>query len=140
MLLHSLNYSKSYLKVQIFHLQTGHINLFTVRHDTGRLCHVMNGRRGPVSALSMEHDEKGYFSAGWDGEALVSRSQRPLYAKFHCTLSERSWFYDFPAMGSEHRSDCEKIQRTWCTACRHRRATSYLRILWSTYFKGQSLD
>lgn len=32
----------------------------------------MNGHRGPVSALSMEHDEKGYFSAGWDGEALVS--------------------------------------------------------------------
>lgn len=31
----------------------------------------MNGHRGPVSALSMEHDEKGYFSAGWDGEALV---------------------------------------------------------------------
>lgn len=45
-----------------------------MRHDTGRLCHVMNGHRGPVSALSMSHDEKGYFSAGWDGEALVSLS------------------------------------------------------------------
>lgn len=32
---------------------------------------MMNGHRGPVSALAMEHDEKGYFSAGWDGEALV---------------------------------------------------------------------
>jgi hypothetical protein len=62
-------------------LQTGHINLFTVRHDTGRLCHVMNGHRGPVSALSMEHDEKGYFSAGWDGGALVSHSLRPRQAK-----------------------------------------------------------
>ena len=57
-----------------FRSQTGHINLFTVRHDTGRQCHVMNGHRGPVSALSMEHDEKGYFSAGWDGEALVSHN------------------------------------------------------------------
>lgn len=31
----------------------------------------MVGHRGPVSAMSMRHDEKGFFSAGWDGEALV---------------------------------------------------------------------
>ncbi|KAF8892532.1 WD40-repeat-containing domain protein [Infundibulicybe gibba] len=49
---------------------TGHINLFTIRHEPGRLCHVMNGHRGPVSALSMDHEEKGFFSAGWDGEAI----------------------------------------------------------------------
>ncbi|KAH9951464.1 WD40 repeat-like protein [Amylocystis lapponica] len=48
----------------------GHINLFTVRHDPGRLCHAMRGHRGPVSALALQHDEKGFFSAGWDGEAL----------------------------------------------------------------------
>ncbi|KII88424.1 hypothetical protein PLICRDRAFT_623739 [Plicaturopsis crispa FD-325 SS-3] len=48
----------------------GHINLFTVRHEPGRLIHVMNGHRGPVSSLCLEHDEKGFFSAGWDGEAL----------------------------------------------------------------------
>jgi len=53
-------------------MQSGHINLFTVRHEPGRLCHVMNGHRGPVSALSIDYDEKGYFSAGWDGEAIVS--------------------------------------------------------------------
>lgn len=53
-------------------IQSGHVNLFTVRHEPGRLCHVMNGHRGPVSALSLDHDEKGYFSAGWDGEAIVS--------------------------------------------------------------------
>ncbi|KAG1905805.1 WD40 repeat-like protein [Suillus fuscotomentosus] len=48
----------------------GHINLFTVRHDPGRLVHVLaNGHRGPISALSIDHDEKGFFSAGWDGEA-----------------------------------------------------------------------
>ncbi|KAF5380894.1 hypothetical protein D9615_004006 [Tricholomella constricta] len=49
---------------------TGHINLFTTRHEPGRLFHVMIGHRGPVSALSMDHDEKGFFSAGWDGEAI----------------------------------------------------------------------
>jgi hypothetical protein len=60
-------------------IQSGHINLFTVRHEPGRVCHVMNGHRGPVSALSLGHDEKGYFSAGWDGEAIVSHV---------CALSE----------------------------------------------------
>lgn len=50
--------------------QRGHINLFTVRHDPGRLIHVLHGHRGPVSALSIDHDEKGLFSASWDGEAM----------------------------------------------------------------------
>jgi WD40 repeat protein len=51
--------------------QTGQINLFTVRHEPGRLFHVMQGHRGPVSALALQHDERGFFSAGWDGQALV---------------------------------------------------------------------
>ncbi|KAI0933099.1 hypothetical protein AcV7_004673 [Taiwanofungus camphoratus] len=48
----------------------GHVNLFTVRHDPGRLCYTMRGHRGPVTALALQHDEKGFFSAGLDGEAL----------------------------------------------------------------------
>ncbi|KAF9535289.1 WD40-repeat-containing domain protein [Crepidotus variabilis] len=48
----------------------GYINLFTVRHDPGRLIHVLNGHRGPVSALALDYDEKGFLSAGWDGEAI----------------------------------------------------------------------
>ncbi|KAI0306465.1 WD40 repeat-like protein [Multifurca ochricompacta] len=48
----------------------GQINLFTVRHEPGRLFHVMQGHRGPVSALALQHDERGFFSAGWDGQAL----------------------------------------------------------------------
>jgi transcriptional activator SPT8 len=31
----------------------------------------MDGHRGPVSALALDADEKGFFSAGWDGEAIV---------------------------------------------------------------------
>ncbi|EKM55353.1 uncharacterized protein PHACADRAFT_173464 [Phanerochaete carnosa HHB-10118-sp] len=50
--------------------EPGHISLFTVRHEPGRLCHIFPGHRGPVSAMSMAHDEKGFFSAGWDGEAM----------------------------------------------------------------------
>ncbi|CAL1704691.1 unnamed protein product [Somion occarium] len=49
----------------------GNINLYTVRHEPGRLCHVMNGHRGPVSAMAMEYDEKGFYSAGWDSEAYL---------------------------------------------------------------------
>ncbi|EMD38271.1 hypothetical protein CERSUDRAFT_152998 [Gelatoporia subvermispora B] len=48
----------------------GQINLFTVRHEPGRLVHSMFRHRGPVSALALQHDEKGFFSAGWDGEAV----------------------------------------------------------------------
>ncbi|KAG6866966.1 hypothetical protein C0991_003882 [Blastosporella zonata] len=49
---------------------SGHINLFTTRHDPGRVFCSMTGHRGPVSSLSMSHDEKGFFSAGWDGDAI----------------------------------------------------------------------
>lgn len=48
----------------------GHINLFTVRHEPGRLAHVLSGaHRGAISALALDHHEKGFFSAGWDGDA-----------------------------------------------------------------------
>jgi len=30
----------------------------------------MQGHRGPVSAISLQHDERGFFSASWDGQAL----------------------------------------------------------------------
>ncbi|KAJ3889446.1 WD40 repeat-like protein [Lentinula edodes] len=48
----------------------GPINLFTVRHEPGRLCHTLVGHRDLVSSLSLNHDEKSLFSASWDGEAI----------------------------------------------------------------------
>ncbi|KAI0054140.1 WD40 repeat-like protein [Auriscalpium vulgare] len=48
----------------------GNINLYTIRHEPGRVFHTFQGHRGPVSALSLDHDEQGFFSAGWDGDAL----------------------------------------------------------------------
>ncbi|TDL24756.1 WD40 repeat-like protein [Rickenella mellea] len=50
--------------------QHGHINLFTVRHEPGRFITSLHGHRGPVSSLSMAHDEKSFFSASWDGDTL----------------------------------------------------------------------
>ncbi|KAF9075225.1 WD40-repeat-containing domain protein [Rhodocollybia butyracea] len=48
----------------------GPINLFTVRHEPGRLCHTLVGHRDLVSSLALNHDEKSLFSASWDGEAI----------------------------------------------------------------------
>ncbi|KAF8710528.1 WD40 repeat-like protein, partial [Rhizoctonia solani] len=48
----------------------GNINLFTVRHDPGRLHFVLRGHKGPTSGLALSADEKKVYSAGWDGHAL----------------------------------------------------------------------
>ena len=66
------------------------MNLFTVRHEPGRLCHTMKAHRGPVSALSLDHEEKGFFSAGWDGEAIVG-SMRARTALFILWNSFQQW-------------------------------------------------
>ncbi|KAF8328886.1 WD40-repeat-containing domain protein [Cantharellus anzutake] len=49
---------------------SGNINLFTIRHETGRIHHVLRGHSGPVSSLSLSNDEMSLFSAGWDSNAL----------------------------------------------------------------------
>lgn len=43
----------------------------------------MNGHRGPVSALSMDHEEKGFFSAGWDGEAIVGNIYAHSFSSYN---------------------------------------------------------
>ncbi|KAL5511215.1 SPT8_2 [Sanghuangporus vaninii] len=48
--------------------EKGHINLFTVRHEPGQFITAMHGHRNLVSSLAMQHDEMGFFSAGWDGD------------------------------------------------------------------------
>lgn len=42
--------------------------------------HTMDGHRDAVSSMAMEHDQKGFFSAGWDGEAFVSLQYVLLYS------------------------------------------------------------
>jgi transcriptional activator SPT8 len=74
-----------YLSRDLSNYQTGQINLFTVRHEPGHLFHAMQGHRGPVSALSLRHDERVFFSAGWDGQALV-RHFRQWIVKLRITL------------------------------------------------------
>ncbi|KAF7331824.1 MT-A70-domain-containing protein [Mycena kentingensis (nom. inval.)] len=50
---------------------TGRINLFTTRHEPGRCIYTMLGHKGrPVSGIALDHEEKGFYSAGWDGDAI----------------------------------------------------------------------
>jgi len=99
-------------------LQRGHINLFTVRHDPGKLIHVLHGHRGPVSALSVDHDEHGFFSASWDGEATVS--------SMHAAGSMISAEVSFPctAVGFKHRTGRPKVYCPRRTTRRHRSKTA----------------
>ncbi|KAG9125572.1 Transcription factor spt8, partial [Ceratobasidium sp. 392] len=48
----------------------GNINLFTIRHDPGRVHFVLRGHKGPTSGLALSADEKKVYSAGQDGHAL----------------------------------------------------------------------
>lgn len=106
-------FDRSFLS-RICDLQRGHINLFTVRHDPGKLIHVLHGHRGPVSALSIDHDEHGFFSASWDGEATVS----PVPAAGSMTSAEVS--IPCTAVGLEHRTSRPKVYRPRRTTRRPR--------------------
>ncbi|KAG8710651.1 Transcription factor spt8, partial [Ceratobasidium sp. 395] len=68
---------------------TGNINLFTIRHDPGRVHFVLRGHKGPTSGLALSADEK----KEWDlnvgqivrrypshGAQLVSIGIRPISA------------------------------------------------------------
>lgn len=73
----TLGYSGKFLTLNsalelTINAQTGNINLFTVRHDPGRVHFVLRGHKGPTSGLALSADEKKVYSAGWDGHALVS--------------------------------------------------------------------
>lgn len=69
----SFHYRLYVLVIQAnFFAQKGHVNLFTVRHDPGQFITALYGHRGPVSSLAVQHDEMGFFSAGWDGDVYVS--------------------------------------------------------------------
>lgn len=108
------------------YLQTGHVNLFTVRHEPGRHITSLTGHRGPVSALSLQHDEKGFFSAGWDGDALVFASLSFLLNCAQCT--DHTLFFLVlplcPAMGPKHRSNRSSSHCTWSTASSTSSSTS----------------
>ncbi|KZV86553.1 WD40 repeat-like protein [Exidia glandulosa HHB12029] len=48
----------------------GKISLFTIRHDPGRVVHVIQGHQKAVSAMCLAPDEKGAYSASWDNLAI----------------------------------------------------------------------
>jgi len=55
-------------------IQSGAINLFTVRHEEGKCHHVLRQHKAPVSVLKITQDETGCVSGSWDKTVLVSES------------------------------------------------------------------
>ncbi|KAG9287945.1 hypothetical protein G9A89_017540 [Geosiphon pyriformis] len=51
-------------------LESGGINLFTVRHEEGRCHHVLKEHNGPVSILKITKDETKFISGSWDKQVL----------------------------------------------------------------------
>ncbi|CAG8624747.1 9188_t:CDS:10 [Ambispora leptoticha] len=51
-------------------LESGGINLFTVRHEEGKCHHVLKEHNGPVSVLKITQDETGFISGSWDKQVL----------------------------------------------------------------------
>ncbi|OLL25619.1 Transcription factor spt8 [Neolecta irregularis DAH-3] len=47
-------------------LESGGINLQSVRHEEGKIVATLRGHGGPVSVLSLASDEKSVLSGGWD--------------------------------------------------------------------------
>ena len=68
-----------------------------------------------VSAMSMAHDEKSFFSAGWDGVALVS--------SVACFFLEFVHLKTFLELGPEHRTSCPELFRARLSIDSNRRPT-----------------
>ncbi|RIA98154.1 WD40-repeat-containing domain protein [Glomus cerebriforme] len=51
-------------------MESGAINLFTVRHEEGKCHHVLRQHKSPVSVLKITQDETGCVSGSWDKTVL----------------------------------------------------------------------
>lgn len=48
------------------------MNLYSVRHDEGRIHHTFSKQTSTVSVLALMHDERAFLSGSWDASILVS--------------------------------------------------------------------
>ena len=53
-------------------IQSGSINLYTLRHSPGHLVHSLKGHTNVVSCMSLLPDEKSLLSGSWDGTLRVN--------------------------------------------------------------------
>lgn len=65
--------------------------------------------------MSMAHDEKSFFSAGWNGVALVSFAAHHFQMFVHLKT--------FLELGSEHWTSCPDFYRAWLSTDSNRRPT-----------------
>ncbi|CAG8492711.1 1399_t:CDS:10 [Funneliformis mosseae] len=91
-------------------MESGAINLFTVRHEEGKCHHVLRQHKAPVSVLKITQDEAGCVSGSWDktvlhwdlntgqvvrefsghGSQISSISFRPVTTTSSCTSGQSS--------------------------------------------------
>ena len=55
-------------------MQSGGISLQTVRHEEGKVLHVLKKHTSAVSVLQLGHDEKYVLSGGWDRQVHVTET------------------------------------------------------------------
>lgn len=55
-------------------MESGNINLVTIRHEEGKCHHVLRNHTAPVSVLQITPQETGVISGSWDKSVLVSES------------------------------------------------------------------
>ena len=63
--------SKPHSPTKAHTLQSGGINLQTVRHDEGKVLHCLKKHTSAVSVLQLGHDEQFVLSGGWDRQVHV---------------------------------------------------------------------
>lgn len=60
-------------------MESGNINLVTIRHEEGKCHHVLRNHTAPVSVLQITPQETGVISGSWDKSVLVSESCYFMY-------------------------------------------------------------
>ena len=56
----------------LVHIQSGGINLQTVRHEEGKVLHCLKKHTSAVSVLRLGQDEQSVLSGGWDRQVYVN--------------------------------------------------------------------
>lgn len=46
--------------------ESGNIHLYSIRHEEGKLLHILRGHKSPVSTMKISPNEKGLITGSWD--------------------------------------------------------------------------
>jgi hypothetical protein len=72
---------QSAIKKFFIRVQSGAINLYTVRHDQGTCFHALRGHVGPVSAIKILPGQTTLLSGSWDKRLMVRQLMKNNFLK-----------------------------------------------------------